>query len=166
MKKTILFICLLSPAFFLTAQNPVHLVSFGGIDELVSYMSKADLEKLLHTKIVFKHIGIDVQLTETVKATYKGAEMEIDMAGSDSKNASLEGVHTTSPLFKTKEGIGVGSDQQTIIDTYEKHLLIITSGSITLVDIDNLHSSIVFRMENKKVVAIGSEPTAAFRDRE
>jgi hypothetical protein len=166
MKKIFLFISLVIPVFCLTAQNPAHIVSFGGIDEMVGYLPKADLEKLLNTKIVFKHIGIDVQLTETIKATYKGAEFEFDMAGSDAKNASLEGVHTTSPLYKTKEGIGVGSDQETIINTYEKQLLIISDEQITLVDIDNIHASIVFRMQNKKVVSIGSEPTAQFRDRE
>jgi hypothetical protein len=166
MKKMILFTCFAALALFADAQKPTHLVSFDGIDDLVIRIDKADLEKLLGTRIVFKHIGIDQQYTETIHAKYKGIDMEIGLMGSDQKSVSLDGIRTTSPLFKTAEGIGVGTDQQTIIDAYEKQLLIITKEQITLVDIDNIHSSIVFRMENKKVVAIGAEPTAAFRDRE
>lgn len=162
----ILFTCFSALVFFATAQKPDHLVSFEGIDELQIGIGKAEIEKLLTTRILFKHIGIDKQYTETFKVKYKGTDMEIDLMGSDQKTTRLDGIRTTSPLFKTAEGIGIGSDQQTIINTYEKHLLIITKEYITLVDIDNIHSSIVFRMQNKKVVGIGTEPTAAFRDRE
>ena len=164
MKKIILFTCFTALAFFANTQKLAHSVRFDGIDEFVIGMGKAELEKLLGTRIVFKHIGIDQQYTETIEAKYKGIDLEIDLFGSEQKNVSLDGVRTTSPLFKTAEGIGVGSDQQTIINTYEKQLLIITKDYITLVDLPNIHSSIVFRMENKKVVALGPEPTAAFRD--
>jgi len=166
MKKITLLICFATVAFFASAQGTGHTVSFDGMDELKIGIGKAELEKLLKIKIVFKHIGIDERYTETIKATYKGIDMEIDLMRSDEIVARLDGMRTTSPLFKTAEGIGVGADQQTIINTYEKQLLIIDKETITLADADNLHSSIVFWMKNKKVVAIGSEPTAAFRDRE
>ncbi|HEV7781466.1 MAG TPA: hypothetical protein VGO58_09375 [Chitinophagaceae bacterium] len=166
MKKIILLISFAAVASFASAQNNGHIVSFDGMDELKIGIGKVELEKLLKIKIEFKHIGKDERYTETINATYKGIPMEIDMMRSDEIVARLDGMRTSSPLFKTAEGIGVGSDQQTIINTYEKHLLIIDKETITLADADNLHSSIVFWMKDKKVVAIGSEPTAAFRDRE
>ena len=103
---------------------------------------------------------------ETINATYKGIPFELELMGSDQQSVRLESVSTTSPLYKTKEGVGIGSDQQTIVNAYEKHLLIIHKEAITLADIDNIRSSIVFEMKNKKVVKIRVEPTAAFRDRE
>jgi len=162
----ILLTFLATIGFFANTQNNGHIASFDGMDELKLGMSKAELEKLLKMKIVFQHIGIDQQYTETIKAVYKGIDMEIDLMGSEQQSVRLDGLFTTSPLYKTAEGIGIGSDQETIINTYEKQLLMMSQERITLADIDNLHSSIVFLMKDKKVVAIGAEPTAAFRDRE
>ena len=134
MKRIFLSICFTTMAFFAIAQQNSNIVSFDGMGDLKIGIEKTELEKLLKTKIVLKHIGIDVQRTETIKATYKGAEFEIDLMGSDAASTRLDGIWTTSPLFKTAEGIGIGSDQQTIIDKYEKHLLIIDRDVITLAD--------------------------------
>ena len=128
--------------------------------------TKAELEKLLSKKIVLKHIGIDERRAETVDVTYDGINFQLYVMGSDKDNFYLEGVTTNSPLFKNAEGIGIGTEQSKIIDTYEKHLLIITKGAITLANIDNISSSIVFYLKDKKVVEISVEPTAEFRDRE
>lgn len=166
MKKILVLISFITVCFIAFAQKEGHTASFDGLGELRLGMPKAELEKLLNTRIVLKHIGIDEVYTETVKATYKGIPFELDLMRNDNVVATLEGVSTTSPLFKTAEGIGIGTDQSKIIDTYEKHLLIITKEAITLVDIDNIHSSIVFYLKEKKVTQITIEPTAMFRDRE
>lgn len=148
------------------AQKDDQTVSFDGIGALKLWMNKAELEKLLQTKIVLKVIGVSEVYTETVKTTYKGIEFELYLMRSGEVVARLEGITTSSPLFKTAEGIGIGSDQLTIINTYEKHMLIITKETITYANIDDIRSSIVFHMQNKKVVKISVQPTAEFRDRE
>jgi hypothetical protein len=166
MKKIFLLFFLLAFSLGLNAQKEDQKLTFEGIGVFKLGMTKAELEKLINSKIILKHIGIDEVYTETVKAMYKGAEYEFQLMRNDNVVASLEGVSTTSPLYKTDEGIGVGSDQLTIINTYEKHLLMIGREAITYARENNLKSSIVFTMQNKKVVMITVEPTAMFRDRE
>jgi hypothetical protein len=166
MKKIFLLFSLALLIYNGFAQPGNTVLSFDGIDQFKLGMSRAEMEKLLNKKFVFKHIGIDERYTETMAATYKGIPYDLDLMGSDQKSVRLDGVSTTSPLFKTKEGIGIGTDQATIINTYEKQLLIISKDQVTLVDIDDLDASIVFSMQNKKVVKITVEQTAMFRDRE
>ena len=148
------------------AQKDDHSLTFDGLGAIKLDMTKPELEKLFNTKIVLKVIGHSESYTETVNATYKGIEYKLHLMLNDNVGATLEGVSTTSPLFKTAEGIGVGSDWLTIINTYEKHLLMISKDAITYTDINNLKASIVFTLQNKKVVEITVEPTAMFRDRE
>ena len=148
------------------AQSEKNVLGFDGIGDLKLDMLRPELEKMLNTKFTFKQIGITESYMETIPVTYKGISFELELMGSDQQSVRLEGISTTSPVYKTKEGIGIGSDQQTIINAYEKHLLIIHKESITFADIDNIRSSIVFEMKNNKVVKIRVEPTAAFRDRE
>lgn len=166
MKKILLTLFIAICSLSASAQNNDKLVSFDGIGAFKYGISKSAIEKLVGTKIVLKHIGIDEVYTEGVDVKYKGSDMKLSLMRADAMVAYLDGIETSDPSFKTAEGIGVGADQLTIINTYEKHLLIITSDRITLADINNLHASIVFTMNNKKVTAIGVEPTAAFRDRE
>ena len=166
MKKIFLLFSFVALSLGMVAQKDDHTLKFDGLGALKLGMTKAELEKLLNTKIVLKHIGVDEVYTETVNATYKGIDYELFLMRRDDVVAVLEGVTTTSPVFKTPEGIGVGSDQLTIINTYEKHLLMIVRDYITYAHIDDLRSSIVFTMQNKKVVKISIEPTAMFRDRE
>ena len=166
MKKIFLFFSLLALTLITHAQKDNQLVTFDNLGPFKLGMSKAELEKLVGAKIVLKHIRIDEAFTETVKVMYKGSEYDLDLGINDKVEAQLEGVSSSSPLYKTAEGIGIGSDLETIVNTYEKHMLIITAGTITYANIDNIHASIVFYMEGKKVVKIEVEPTAAFLDRE
>ncbi|HUR66631.1 MAG TPA: hypothetical protein VMZ03_09785 [Chitinophagaceae bacterium] len=166
MKKVFLFLSIIVFSLVTRAQKDDHTLTFDGIGELKLGLTKAQLEKMLNTRILLKQIGLTESFTETVKTMYKGIEFELDLMRNDNVVAALEGVSTTSPLFKTPEGIGVGSDQLTIINAYEKDLLIISYGSITYTNINQIHASIVFVMENKKVVKVIVEPTAMFRDRE
>jgi hypothetical protein len=166
MKKILLFFSFATLSLVVNAQKEDHSLTFDGMGALKTGMTKAELEKLLKTKIVLKQIGVTEVYTETINTTYKGIDFELFLMRFDPDVAVLEAVSTTSPLFKTQEGIGIGSDQTTIINTYEKHLLIITKDEITYAHIDDIRSSIVFTMQNKKVVKISVAPTAAFRDRE
>ncbi|MEO7923509.1 MAG: hypothetical protein ABIR30_07515 [Chitinophagaceae bacterium] len=160
--------------------NKAYVVSFTGMDSLKTGMTKAELEKLLGMTIHLKHIGIDEQLTETIEAKFHGQDVSLDLASSSEEAiASLEGVHTKSALFKTIEGIGVGSGKEEIIRAYDQQVLILTeedmdstisppgrSMVITLAKADDIHQSMYFVLVNKKVVGIGLEPTPEFRDRE
>jgi hypothetical protein len=166
MKKIFLLFSFAAFSLATNAQKDDHTVTFDGLGPFKLDMTKAQLEKLLNSKIILKQIGVSEVFTETVKTTYKGIEFELHLMRNDNVGATLNGITTTSPLYKTAEGIGVGSDQLTIINTYEKHLLMISRDAITYAHIDNIRSSIVFTMQNKKVVGITVEPTAMFLDRE
>jgi hypothetical protein len=168
MKKILVLLSFIAIYFIAFAQKGNHTFNFDGLNAFKLGISKAELEKILGKKIVLKHIMVDEVHTETIDVTYNGADFQLYLMRSQlpAVVAYLEGVSTKSPAFKTAEGIGIGTDQSKIIDTYEKDLLIITKGSITLVDINNIHSSIVFYLTDKKVTEISVEPTAVFRDRE
>lgn len=168
MKKIFLLLSFVIVFLIAFAQKADHTFNFDGLDAFKLGLGKAELEKILNKKIVLKHIMIDEQYTETIDVSHNGIDFQLYLMRSQvpKEIAWLESVSTKSPLFKTAEGIGIGTDESKIIDTYEKHLLIIMKESITLVDIDNIHSSIVFYLKDKKVVEISVELTAEFRDRE
>jgi hypothetical protein len=177
MKKIFLVFFFAVLGIFATAQKNDYVVSFDGIGGLQLGMGKAELEKLLKMKIVLKHIHVDQVYTETIHGKYLGMDVELYLMRSEDKVAYLEAVAVTNPVFKTAEGIGIGTDQSTIIDKYEDQLLIMhpdysedgtrkNSYTIKVAYINNYHSSIIFTMVNKKVVAIQVAPTPEFRDRE
>lgn len=180
MKKIFLFLSFVVVFVCATAQKNDYTVSFEGMGALKLGMNKAELEKLLNIKIVLKHIGVDIVMIETIKAKYMGIDMELYLFGSADNMLYLEGIGTTSPLFKTTDGIGIGTDQLTIINKYENHLLIIhpeykeepsanankPRTIITLANINNYKEAIIFTLVDKKVVAIEVGPTPQFRDRE
>ena len=166
MKKIFLLLSLIAVFVIAFAQKSDYTFSYDGLGVFKLGATKTELEKLLNKKIVLKHIGIDERYTETIDVTHNGIDFQLSLIGSEQHNVSLETVSTESPLFKTAEGIGIGADRSKILDTYEKHLLIITRESITLASLDDIKSSIVFYMKDKKVVGISVEPTAHFRDRE
>jgi hypothetical protein len=177
MKKIFLFLIFAVIAGNSIAQKSDYTVSFDGIGELKLGMAKAELEKLLRTKIVLKHIGVDESYIETIRAKYLGRDIELHLFGSEAKTVILEGIGVTDPVFKTADGIGIGTDQSMIIDKFEDHLLImhpeyspeglVTNATvITLANLDNYRTAIIFTTVNKKVVSIRVAPTPEFRDRE
>lgn len=177
----ILFLPFLFLTLFASAQKNDHLVSFDGIGALKLRMDQGEVEKLLNKKIVFKHIGVDQALMETIQAKYLGADIELTMFGSDTKSTSIEDITTTNPQFKTADGIGIGTDQSTILNKYgDAYLLIIqpvweapdynkrskNQMTITVAEIENYRTAIIFSLANNKVVSITVGPTPEFRDRE
>ena len=172
MKKIYLLVFFAITASCAGAQQNDNTLSFDGVGKLKLGMGKAELEKLLQMKIVFKHIGVDMVRMEAVNAKYQGKDVVLHFFDS-----SLEGIEVTDPLFKMADGTGIGTDQSTIIKRYEDQLLIVHPEysdegkvkdriTIKLVSIENIRSAIIFTLVNKKVVAIEVGPTPEFRDRE
>ncbi len=119
MKKIVSLLFILF-ATTVVAQNKDYLLSTDGIGVLKIGMPLAELQKLLQTKITLKVIDIDsVRLTETVKAKYKGIDVEINLYKRQDNIIILDGISSGSPLCKTKSGIGVGSTKLQIIAAYE-----------------------------------------------
>ena len=181
MKKILFPLLLLIGAQNIQAQASDKTISFDGIGALQLGMSKAELEKLLKIKIVLKHIHVDEVYVETVKAKYMGVDVELDLMRSEDKVAILEEIGITNAGFKTADGVGIGTDQTTLINKYEKDLLIIqpayedgpewkiskTRTTITHSKTESgYHAAIIYTLEKNKVIAIRVGPTPEFRDRE
>ena len=102
------------------AQNKDYILSLDGIGALKLGMPLTELEKLLKTKITLKVINIDsVRLTETVNTKYKGIDVEINLWKRQDNIITVDGIKTSSPLCKTKSGIGIGSTKLQIIAAYD-----------------------------------------------
>ena len=102
------------------AQNKDYLLSLDGIGPLKLGMPLAELEKLLQTKVTLKVIDVDpVVLGETIKAKYKGIDVEIDLIKRQDNIIIVDGISSGSPLCKTKSGLGIGSTKLQIIAAYE-----------------------------------------------
>jgi hypothetical protein len=167
MKKLLpfLFILLSTIAF---AQNKDYLLSLDGIGPLKLGMPLIEMEKLLQTKVVLKVIDIDsVRLTETVKAKYKGIDVELNLFKRQDNIIALDGISSSSPLCKTKSGLGIGSTKLQIIAAYEgyhidakpvydydndKPVKSKTMSTVTVKE-DEEGYAIIFSLVNNKVVS-------------
>ncbi len=148
-------------------ENSDYLISLDGIGALKLDMPLVELEKLLQKKITLKVIDVDsVQLTETIKEKYKGIDVEIDLIKLQGYT-TVDGIRTSSPLCKTKSGIGIGSTKLQIIAAYEGYHIDArpdfsmdgdavqksqTSSSVTVKE-DEEGNAIVFNLLNNKVVS-------------
>ena len=105
------------------AQNKDYILSMDGIGSLKLGMNLTDLEKLLHTKITLKVIDVDsVMLAETITVKYKGIDVELDLIkrqGIPTDEVVIDGISTSSPLCKTKSGLGIGATKLQLIAAYE-----------------------------------------------
>ena len=118
MKKILPFLFMLL-ATSTIAQNKDYLLSLDGIGSLKLGMPLVELEKVLKTKITLKVINVDsVVLVETIKVKYKGIDVEINLWKRQDYIA-VDGISASSPLCKTKSGIGIGSTKLQIIAAYE-----------------------------------------------
>jgi hypothetical protein len=166
MKKILLILFIIISATTV-AQNKDYLISLDGIGSLKLGMPLVELEKLLQTKVNLKVIDIDpVVLTETIKAKYKDIDVEIGLFKRQDFIA-VDGISTSSPLCKTKSGIGIGSTKLQIIAAYEgyhidakpeyiedgeKLLKSKTMSSVTVKE-DTEGYAIVFQLTNNKVTS-------------
>ncbi|MDZ4807313.1 MAG: hypothetical protein SGI96_03500 [Bacteroidota bacterium] len=170
MKKILPFLFMLV-ATSTIAQNKDYLLSLDGIGSLKLGMPLVELEKVLKTKIILKVIDVDsVRLTETIKAKYKGIDVAINLWKMQDYIA-VYGISASSPLCKTKSGIGIGSTKLQIIAAYEGYHI---DARPVYADGDNLQKSktmstitvkedtegnaIVFTLLNRKVVSFEIYP--------
>ena len=167
MKKVLPFLFILF-ATTAVAQNNNYLLSLDGIGPLKLGMPLTELEKLLKTKITLKVINIDsVQLTETIKAKYKGIDVEINLFKRQDNIITVDGIKTSSPLCKTKTGLGIGSTRLQIIAAYDgyhidarpifdydsdKAVKSKTMSTVTVKE-DEEGYAIIFNLVNNKVVS-------------
>jgi hypothetical protein len=171
MKKLLL---LLSVFFAIgaAAQNNDYLVTWNGIGPLRIGMSKADVEKILGKKLTLKNLlNKDEGYADTLKVKYKNADLQIyfekQYVDENNYDIVLQGMRTSSPLCKTKIGIGIGDDKMKIINAYEYNTLYLSqefeddtytkrSKTRSMISIysDDSGNSIVLYLVNKKVVTI------------
>lgn len=149
------------------SQNPPPktslIITSTGLDSLQLGMSKAELEKLLQTKIKLDHINVDGGPYDTFTTKYKGVEVTLFLDEGDNQTiAELYGLQTSDPSCKTTSGIGAGTEKAKVIDTYTLHRKFIapeyetypvrskTKSAVAVMDtMDN--KALVFHILNRKV---------------
>lgn len=155
-----------------SAQHKEYLLSNEGIGSLKIGMPLSELEKLLQKKINLKVIGVDpVVLVETVKVTYKGINVEINLIKRQDYIA-VDGITSNSPICKTKSGIGIGSTKLQIINAFEGYYIDLIPGNnsegghsikknirgtVTVIE-DEEGDAIVFSLKDNKVVSFSIYP--------
>jgi hypothetical protein len=167
MKKFFLFLFILF-ATTAVAQNKDYLLSLDGIGSLKLGMSLTELENVLKTKVTLKVINVDsVRLTETINTKYKGINVAIDLIKWQDETIVIDGISASSPLCKTKSGIGVGSTKLQIIAAYEGYHIdakpvfdydndkLVKSKTMSAVTVkeDKEGYAIIFKLVNNKVVS-------------
>ncbi len=145
-------------------QNNDYLVSMTGIDSLKLEMTKAQLEKLLNTKLSLPGCATDSG-GDTINVKYKNMDMTLFMYGSDDSTATLRSIQTTNASCKTAAGIGVGADKMNVIDSYADYGKYVapeldiypvrstTKSAVAVRDTVNT-GAMVFHIINKKVVSV------------
>src|SRR5688572_16921591 len=90
-------------------QNKNYTVDMNGFDSLKLGMTKAELEALIDTSFKLQHIKVDGGPYDTISTKYKGIDITIYLYESDDKTvATVYGIRSNDPSFKTIDGIGVG----------------------------------------------------------
>jgi len=113
--------------------NDDYLVTLDGIGPVKTDMSQGELEKLLNKKIPLTNPWdtISGSWMDSALIKYKEADLRLTFvrtyaySAPDSFHMRMTDVETSSPLCKTKDGIGIGSGKKQIIDAFEDHLLFI-----------------------------------------
>jgi hypothetical protein len=162
-----------------TNENNEYPVSMDGIGGIKLNMSQEELEKLLNRKIPLTNLTDTVSGSWQDSATIKYKEVDLSLdfqrtyTANDSFHMTVIGIRTSSPLCKTKPGIGVGADKSAIIAAYEDHYMKIIPeldgtnepGKIRtsiIIHDEGVTRKLVFHMINKKVVK--TETSIFFQD--
>jgi hypothetical protein len=115
-----------------TISKDTPIIDNWGIDSLKLGMQVSDLEKLVHQQVPLKNVLIpEVYYQDTVNASYRGMDVTLYVEKQNTMEENkfeyrLAGLKTTSPMAKTAEGIGVGSDKLDIIRAYDDRDIRIT----------------------------------------
>lgn len=100
-----------------------------GIGEIRIGMKEAEVKKLTGQAFTLKHFNTkgDESYNDTARLTWKGIDMDVvfQRSYSDEKKffITVSEVRSSSPVLKTKSGIGIGDDKLKIITTYEGYLM-------------------------------------------
>lgn len=169
--KKVLFLLLIAMTSRLAAQNNDYIITPNAIGPFKLGIKKAELEKLTGKKITLKHLLTEEGWEDTVKTKYKNTDLELYLQKryleSEKYDIVLNGIKVTSPLFKTKAGIGIGDDKIKVINAYEYNSITLwpefedeeytrrsKTKSVISVYFDKEGNSLTFYLLNKKVVAI------------
>ena len=142
-----------------------------GIGSLKLNMKVPDVEKIIGKKIVFKNQNENGAYADTIRAKYKNTDIDLyfdrEYYDDEKFDMVLSGLQVNNPLFKTSNGIGIGTDKMKIVTTYEMNRLTIvpeytddtyTTLSKILSSIwvysDESENTLVFHLKNKKVASI------------
>jgi len=159
-----LFIAFVAKA---SAQNIDYTVSMNGIGALKIGMSQAELEKLLNQKFILKNaLDTAESWQDSTAARYKNINVTLffqrHYTAENIYYMYLTGLKTSSPLCKTKQGIGIGADKLKIIAAYEADNISMgpefedeaftkksKTGYIISMNNDNNDRQIVFYLKNR-----------------
>lgn len=169
--KNIIFFLALVVTTQLAAQNNDYLITPTSVGPFKLGTKKAALEKLIGKKITLKYLLTEDGWQDTVKAKYKNTDIDLYLQKSYVDSAKydivLNGIKVTSPLYKTKAGVGIGDDKLKIINTYEYNSISVwpefedeeytrrsKTKSMITVYFDKEGNSLSFYLINKKVVSV------------
>ncbi|HEV7781467.1 MAG TPA: hypothetical protein VGO58_09380 [Chitinophagaceae bacterium] len=145
-------------------QNKDYLIRMDGIDSLKLEMTRAELEKVLNTKITLPNLAT-TRASDTISVKYRGIDMTLIMDGSDDSTATLRSIQTTHPSCKTASGIGTGADKIKAIEAYPDNRRFVgpeyeeypvrsaTKSVVAVMDTLNTRA-IIFHIIDKKVVSV------------
>lgn len=154
--------------------DPAYLLSKEGIGDLKVGMTRTDLEKMLKQTLQMKHAGDTGEIwVDTATVKYKEIEVELYFQKQYSENPTTEmelfGLSTKSPLCKTADGLGVGSERADILAVYENNPINMGPESVMVNDTtwelsktnyyinvndDKWDKQLVFLLVNKKVAKV------------
>lgn len=122
--KILLFLILLISTTTLTAQNKDHLITMNGIGALKITMSQSEIEKMLNQKFTLPNaLSFAVSHQDSAIANYKNAVFTLYFQRQYQVDNTffmrLIGLKTSSQLFKTVAGIGVGSSKFQVLAAYK-----------------------------------------------
>jgi hypothetical protein len=159
------------------AQNNDYLITTEGIGSLKLGMTQAELEKLIAKKVPLTNPTDTVSgsYMDSAKVKYKNIDVDLQFTrnyyANDSFRMVITWIRTTSPLCKTKTGVGIGADKLKIISAYEGYHVNIMpvfldeewtvkskTDSMISVCADDEGNTIMFYLRNKKVVAFEIYP--------
>lgn len=106
-------------------ENNDYLISIDGMGPVKTGMSQEELEKLLNKKLPLTNLTdtISGSWEDSARIQYKDADIKLSFVRTptmtiDSYYLRITGMETSNRMWKTKEGVGIGSGKQQIIDAF------------------------------------------------
>jgi hypothetical protein len=102
------------------AEDKNYLIGMTGFDSLRLGMSKAELEAMVGDTFKLQHIKVDGGASDTIHTKYRGIDITVYLnEGDDKEIATVFGIRSNDPSFKTRGGVGVGTEKEKVISAYE-----------------------------------------------